>query len=138
MFTTSEVIFDTRDWTLTLTCYQNITDEQIAANAGILVIAGSETTATLLAGVTYYLMKNPDVLKKVNDEVRSTFKSEDEITFTSINELPYMIACLTEGLRIYPPVAAGLPRVVPEGGATIGDIFVPEEVCYNPGDEFIV
>lgn len=125
----SEVIFDICGWTLMLTCYQNITDEQIAANAGILVIAGSETTATLLAGVTYYLMKNPDVLKKVNDEVRSTFKSEDEITFTSINELPYMIACLTEGLRIYPPVAAGLPRVVPEGGATIGDTFVPEEVC---------
>jgi len=105
----------------------NITDKQIAANAGILVIAGSETTATLLAGVTYYLMKNPEALKKVTDEVRSAFKSEDEISFTSISELPYLIACLTEGLRIYPPVAVGLPRVVPEGGATIGDTFVPEE-----------
>jgi len=74
-------------------------------------------------------MKNPEALKKVTDEVRSAFKSEDEISFTSISELPYLIACLTEGLRIYPPVAVGLPRVVPEGGATIGDTFVPEEVC---------
>ncbi|KAH7041423.1 cytochrome P450 [Microdochium trichocladiopsis] len=103
-----------------------ISNNKIAANAGILIIAGSETTATLLSGVTYYLMQDPEVLRKVTDEVRSSYQSEDEINFTSVNELTYMLACLNEALRCYPPVATGLPRVVPAGGATISEHFVPE------------
>ncbi|KXJ88731.1 cytochrome P450 ClCP1 [Microdochium bolleyi] len=102
-----------------------ITEAKLATNAGILIIAGSETTATLLAGVTYYLMKDPIALAKVTDEVRSLFKSEDDINFTSVSDLPYMLACLNEALRCYPPVAVGLPRDVPYGGATISDTFVP-------------
>ncbi|KAH7016402.1 cytochrome P450 ClCP1 [Microdochium trichocladiopsis] len=103
-----------------------ISEEKLAANAGILIIAGSETTATVLAGVTYYLMKDPIALKKATDEVRSVFKSEDDINFNSVNDLPYMLACLNEALRCYPPVASGIPRDVPAGGATVCDTFVPE------------
>lgn len=92
-----------------------------------MIVAGSETTATLLSGLTYLLLINPDKLKKLSDEIRTTFKSEDEITMASVGNLPYMLACLNEGLRRYPPVASGLPRVVPKGGAKIAGHFVPED-----------
>ena len=36
-----------------------------------------------------------------------------------LGSLPYMNACIEEGLRIFPPVPIGLLRTVPEGGAVI-------------------
>jgi cytochrome P450 len=60
--------------------------------------------------------------------VRSTFSSEKEINFVSVNQLSYMLACLNEALRMYPPVANGLPRVVSKGGAQILGQYIPERV----------
>lgn len=90
--------------------------DELEANSSILIIAGSETTATVLAGVTYLLLKNPDKMKKLVEEVRTMFASEEEIDLTSVNRLTYMLACLDEALRMYPPVPTGLPREVPKGG----------------------
>lgn len=89
-----------------------ITVEELEANANLLIIAGSDTTATLLSGVTYYLLKTPRALKKVTQEVRSAMKSESEINFlNTTSRLPYMLACLNEGSRMYPPVPSILQRV---------------------------
>ena len=83
----------------------------------------------MLSGLTYLLLTNPDALKKLAEEVRSTFKTEEEITLTSVGNLSYMLACLNEALRRYPPVAFGLPRTVPHGGANIAGTFVPENTA---------
>jgi cytochrome P450 len=105
-----------------------ITDDEITANAAVLTLAGSETTATLLSGLTYHLLKNPEALRKLTAEIRSAFATEDEIDFKSVASLKYMLACLEEGLRMYPPVPVGLPRRVPAGGDTIIGHYVPEGV----------
>lgn len=85
--------------------------EELEGNANILIIAGSETTATLLSGVTYWLLRTPDVMKKVTDEVRAVMLSEAEITSNNVAaRLPYMMACLEEALRMYPPVPTGFQR----------------------------
>ena len=65
--------------------------KEIAANAEALIGAGSESTATLLSGAVYLLLTNPDHLQKLTDEVRSTFKREEEITLTSVHRLEYVL-----------------------------------------------
>ncbi|KAK3896876.1 cytochrome P450 [Staphylotrichum tortipilum] len=107
------------EWGLTL--------EKLQANSAILIIGGSETTATLLSGVTFLLLTNPSAMAKLTAEIRGAFKSESEIDFASVSTLPYLLACLDEALRMYPPVPIGLPRVVPKGGATIAGHYVPEK-----------
>ena len=92
----------------------------------VLIVGGSETTATLLCAVTFYLLRNPHILTKLNQEVRSTFKSDSDINTDSVQSLDYMLAVLNETLRIHPPVAAGLPRDVPQGGASVAGYYVPE------------
>lgn len=67
-------------------------------------------------------------MMKLTAEIRGAFKSEDEIDFASVSTLPYLLACLDEALRMYPPVPTGLPRVVPTGGASIAGHYVPEKV----------
>ncbi|EAU30964.1 conserved hypothetical protein [Aspergillus terreus NIH2624] len=90
-----------------------LSDRELEENASILIIAGSETTATLLSGVTYWLLRSPEALAKVTDEVRSTFQTEGEITLQDVGaRLPYMLACLDEAFRMYPPVPCALERRV--------------------------
>ncbi|KAL0929777.1 cytochrome p450 [Colletotrichum truncatum] len=104
---------------------------QLIANSNTLIIAGSETTATLLSGVTYQLLKSGHALRTLTEEVRSRFKASSDINIVSVGQLPYMMACLNETLRIYPPVASGLPRVTPASGATICGRLVPGNVSHQ-------
>jgi cytochrome P450 len=102
-----------------------LTEPELQTNADILVVAGSETTATLLSGVSYHLCHNPTVYKKLVDEVRGAFKSDEEITITGCYGLRYMLAVLDEGLRMYPPVPTGFTRIVPGDGEVMSGRFVP-------------
>ncbi|KAK2016962.1 isotrichodermin C-15 hydroxylase [Colletotrichum eremochloae] len=104
----------------------NLSIEKLSANGVILVIAGSETTATTLTGTTYLLGTNPKVLQKLNEEVRSAYKDPSEITIGSVGQLTYMLAVLKEALRMYPPVPSGLVRQVPENGCRIASEHVPK------------
>ncbi|OQE39112.1 hypothetical protein PENCOP_c007G02347 [Penicillium coprophilum] len=99
---------------------------ELISNSSTLIIAGSETTATLLSGVTYLLLKNPRVLAKLQDEIRSAFAQERDITLEACNKLKYCLAVLTETLRVYPPVSIGLPRIVDSEGDMIAGNWVPK------------
>ena len=106
-----------------------MTQEEMANNAGILVLAGSETTATLLSGATYFLLAHPPSLAKVVAEVRGAFATADEITLTATaSRLPYLHAVLEESLRLYPPVPGFLPRRTGDRGNVIDGHFVPANV----------
>ncbi|KAG7115084.1 Cytochrome monooxygenase 1 like protein [Verticillium longisporum] len=87
-----------------------LTFAHLAGNASLLVVAGSETTATLLSGATYLLVSNRHVLDKVTKEVRETFASADDINLSSVGGLSYMLAVLNESFRCYPPVTSNLVR----------------------------
>jgi cytochrome P450 len=91
----------------------------------LVSVAGSETTASFLAGWTNLLMRHRNVYEKLAEEVRSTFSTEAEIRFEILKDLPYMSACINEAMRIFPPVPAGLLRTVPKDGDTIDGYFVP-------------
>ena len=109
--------------------FKNMSLEEIQSNAAILMVAGSETTATTLAGMITYLIQNPEPLRKVTAEVRARFNKEENITIAATKELPYLNASINEALRLCNPVPGGLPRVVGKGGDTICNVFVPENVC---------
>ncbi|KAK1236910.1 hypothetical protein MKX08_007858 [Trichoderma sp. CBMAI-0020] len=98
---------------------------ELCANATVLILAGSETTATALCSVTYYLGLNPGPLKKLCDEVRSTFKTEEEIDILSVGRLEYMPAVLNEAIRLHTPGPGTGPRTINENGDTIAGHFIP-------------
>ncbi|EHK46645.1 hypothetical protein TRIATDRAFT_90002 [Trichoderma atroviride IMI 206040] len=99
--------------------------QELAVNAGILVIGGSETTATALSAATYFLGTNPEPLKKLCEEVRSAFNNEAEIDLFSVGRLNYMLAVLDEAMRLHAPVPATTPRTINELGDTIAGYYVP-------------
>jgi len=103
-----------------------LTVDEIEANASMLIFAGSETTASILTGTTYYLLRHPAVLAKLVQEIRSTFTSEDQMNWSAVSQLRYLVAVFNEAFRLYPPVDGGSNRVVPPGGTIIDGHFVPE------------
>ena len=98
---------------------------EIQANAYIIIIGGSETTATLLSGAVYYLLRNPLELAALTREIRTAFNSEKDISFATVSKSEALLAVLNETLRMYPPVPSRLAREVPPGGANVDGAFVP-------------
>ncbi|KAE9371758.1 benzoate 4-monooxygenase cytochrome P450 [Stipitochalara longipes BDJ] len=89
-----------------------------------LIIAGSETTATSMSTLTYWLCRTPRVYEKLKQEVRGRFKTSSEINSMRAT-FPYLTAVISEIMRLVPPMPFGTPRVVPEGGETVDGVWIP-------------
>lgn len=110
---------------------KGLTKKEIYANAFTFSIAGSETTATFLSGCTFLILTHPNVYTKLVEEIRSAYTTESEIKPNNVYDNEYLEAVVMETLRIYPPVATTLPRIVPSGGETIDGSFVPAGTSVN-------
>ncbi|KAF2095866.1 cytochrome P450 [Rhizodiscina lignyota] len=104
---------------------QGMSKAEMLNNASVLVLGGSETTATVLSAATCLLLQHPDKLNKATQEIRSAFADTSEITLFSVSQLDYMLAVLDEAQRIYPAVPRPAVRITPNGGATVCGKFVP-------------
>ncbi|KAI4195527.1 MAG: hypothetical protein LQ350_007160 [Teloschistes chrysophthalmus] len=121
-----------------------MTREEIEINSMLLVIAGSESTTTLLLAIMNHLLRNPAKMNALTKEIRSAHDTDGAITGSSLSKLPYLAAVLQEGLRLCPPFSDGLRRVVPEGGATVADqylpagtvVSIPQLAAYSSSDNF--
>ena len=102
-----------------------MTYPEIEATMRVLVVAGSETTATALSGIFGYLLRSSTAMVKLSEEVRGSFKHASEISAERVSQLAYLGAVIEEGLRLCPPVALGMPRVVPQGGAEVSGHWLP-------------
>ncbi|KIW45796.1 hypothetical protein, variant [Exophiala oligosperma] len=105
--------------------------EEMYANSKSIMLGGTETSATSLSGITYLLLTNPVAYKTLVEEVRSTFPSEQDITSTKLQQMPYLNACVEEALRMYPPVPGGLPRIVPPEGRAVCGEWIPGDVVVS-------
>jgi cytochrome P450 len=95
------------------------------------MVAGSDTTSISLSAILYHVLRNPDVLKRLRDEVDQhcpQSKASPHITFAQSQDMSYLQAVIKEALRMHPATGLPLERVVPEGGVTISGVFFPEGV----------
>lgn len=102
----------------------------LAAQGTTLVAAGTETTSTFLSALTYYLLKYPEALRRLQGELRQTFVNHGEIDGDTTKDLEYLHAVVEEGMRIFAPAPFGLPRVSP--GATVCGEWIPKGVRVFP------
>ncbi|KAL6796474.1 cytochrome P450 [Trichoderma sp. SZMC 28012] len=104
---------------------EELTFNELASNASLLIAAGSETTATALSAATYYLGLYPETFGKLAAEVRSAFRSEEEINLTNVQHLNYLQAVIDEAMRLFPSAPGTQPRIISPGGDTIVGRHVP-------------
>lgn len=107
------------------------TQKEYNSNALTLLFAGADTSATVMIFGSYLLSTNTEVAKKVKAEVRSAFQDNSEITATSVNDLKYMLAVLSEIMRLYPPGPTGLSRhIASKTGQLVAGYHVPYDVSF--------
>ncbi|KAI9668212.1 MAG: hypothetical protein M1821_001032 [Bathelium mastoideum] len=98
---------------------------EIVAEISIMMNAGSDTTAIALTNVLYRLLKNPDCMTKLRQELDEVLDEDDCVApYDKVRHLPYLRACLDESLRMMPPNTFGLPRRTPPEGAPILDDYI--------------
>ncbi|KAM3369615.1 hypothetical protein ACQJBY_017489 [Aegilops geniculata] len=77
-----------------------------------LFTAGTETTSSLLEWIMSELIRNPEVMAKVQEEVRQTLDNKSPGDHeVHMDKLRYMKMVIKEGLRLYPAAPLLLPRV---------------------------
>jgi cytochrome P450 len=99
--------------------------DSLLPKAFLMILAGTETTATALSGVIYYLLANPRVLHRAVHEDREAFQNAADINIESTQDLEYLKPCMNESQRMYPSTPGIFPRRVPREGATICGQHVP-------------
>ncbi|KAF2769007.1 cytochrome P450 [Teratosphaeria nubilosa] len=103
-----------------------LTASEQLLDTALLVVAGAETTSILLTGLTYCICTNPHAYAKLVEEIRTAFKSKQDVTLESSAALPYLDAAIREALRILPPASVNNQRAAPKGGMVAQGIYLPE------------
>ncbi|KAB5583416.1 cytochrome P450 [Coniochaeta sp. 2T2.1] len=90
-----------------------------------ILIAGRDTTASLISNVFFVLARRPDVWRKLKEEVRRQFGGRLP-RFEEIPQCRYVRWTINESLRLYPPVpvnsrVAVRDTVIPTGGGPDGN-----------------
>ncbi|KAI2898598.1 hypothetical protein CBS11852_3532 [Aspergillus niger] len=102
----------------------NISLQEIQANAPLMNIAGSGTSAVALSGLIANLLLAPHILKELQNEIRSKFHTSSDITMKNMVDMPLLDACIKEVLRVFPAVPVTPGRLVPSPGVTIAGKWV--------------
>ncbi|KAL7268464.1 hypothetical protein RUND412_008914 [Rhizina undulata] len=103
--------------------------QEMFSESTLLMVAGSDTTATTMAAAFFYLTRNPEILAKLTTEIRTAFASASEIHVgPTLDSCHYLRAIVEETLRLSPSVPGALPREVLPGGLQIGTEFIPAGV----------
>jgi cytochrome P450 len=87
-------------------------------------VAGSDTTAGGIRATLLYIITNPRVYQSLVTEILNAQLSSP-VRDSEAKQLPYLQAVIREGLRMHPPVAALMSKVVPAGGDNFDGRFVP-------------
>ena len=109
---------------------EQLSKAAIEAQASVIILAGSETSAVALTAAIYYVISNDEIYKRLCEEVRSAFKTSADLSLQGmLSRLPYLEACVQETLRIHTPLANRFTRFVAASeGTMISGHWVPQNV----------
>lgn len=96
--------------------------------AQTIIAAGTVTTGHVLSMTTFYILDNPAILQKLQSELEPLFPTPWPSTTTSpppswqrLEQLPYLTAIISEGLRICYGTSHRLQRLFPDRSLTHTD-----------------
>jgi cytochrome P450 len=80
----------------------------------ITVLAGTLTTAWTLSVAMFHLLFQADVLRKLKTELKSAISQpSSKVSLLTLEQLPYLAACIKESLRLSYGVSSRLQRICP-------------------------
>ena len=119
-----------------LRAYQDIDrpekDPMLQADARLIIVAGSDTTASTFTFLFYYLAKHPEQVMKLREELEPL--TTGDWSDKDINQAQHLNGCINEALRLHPPVPSGVQRLTPPEGMEVGGKHIPGNTGRAPQD----
>ncbi|PLB47364.1 putative cytochrome P450 monooxygenase [Aspergillus steynii IBT 23096] len=113
--------------------------EYLKAEVLLVLLAGADTTGTVIQALVQYLLANPGIydrmMAEIDEVARKGLLSDPVPQYDEVLEhLPYYVACVRETLRLNPPAPNIFPRFVTEPGMDLFGRFAPAgtEISGNP------
>jgi enediyne biosynthesis protein E7 len=106
-------------------------DAELARHAMTLVIAGHETTASVLNWIWYLLARHPEVEARLGAEIDAVL-GDQPLSFDRLGDFVYARQIIEEALRTYPPLWLITRKAV--SADHLGGYFVPAgtEIYMSP------
>jgi cytochrome P450 len=110
---------------------QEKTVKRLTDEGAVLLLAGSETPAKVMAMIHYHLVANPAKLERLREELRTVMggqlnPAKGELpSLHDLEKLPYLNAVVTEGLRLHNGITARAQRVAPTETIMYGEWAIP-------------
>ncbi|KAL2839750.1 cytochrome P450 [Aspergillus pseudoustus] len=91
------------------------------------LVGGSDTTGLTLQAIALLVLRNPDTLRRLREELdgASSALGKDHFDVLEVSKLPWLTAVIRESMRLYPATPGPLPREVPPDGIHVGKYFLP-------------
>ncbi|EXJ73188.1 uncharacterized protein A1O5_02948 [Cladophialophora psammophila CBS 110553] len=88
----------------------------------VTVIAGTLTTASALSCTLFALLSQPELLRRLKLELAAAIPNPNRLPeLTALEQLPFLTACIKEGLRLSNGVSTRLQRIDPDNPVVFVD-----------------
>jgi len=107
-----------------------LTQQECEVESLLQILAGADSTATALRTTFLFILTSPPAYAKLRAEIAAAVE-QGNISFPVIKDaeaksLPYLQACIQEGLRMFMPLQGLAGRISPSpDGATVNGVYIP-------------
>ncbi|KAJ4970152.1 hypothetical protein NE237_003251 [Protea cynaroides] len=109
---------------------EEVSSVQLRDDLLSMLVAGHETTGSVLTWTVYLLSQNLSSLRKAQEEVDIVLQGRMP-TYEDIKELKYLTRCINESMRLYPHPPVLIRR------AEVSDVL-PGNYKVNPGQDIMI
>ena len=92
-----------------------------------MFVAGTDTTTTTTGWMMAELLKHPNVMKKVQEEVRNVVGKKSKVDVDDINKMEYLKCVFKETLRLHPAAPLMAPRET-SASVKLGGYDIPSNI----------
>lgn len=103
-----------------------LVDRLLSRKQQLITFTGFETSSSTTFFCLYELAKNPEIQKKVQEEIDQVLKKHDGITYDSLAEMKYLECCIDETLRKYPIASVLMRQCTKDYKISNSDMVIPE------------
>ncbi|KAH8432827.1 cytochrome P450 [Aspergillus melleus] len=96
----------------------------LRADAFLIVVAGSDTTAATLTNLFFHIATDPGLREQLQLELDKL----SDLSHDNLTQIDLLDAAINETLRLHPVLPSGTQRQTPPEGLKIGDTYIPGNV----------
>jgi cytochrome P450 len=109
---------------------RGLTQLEAESESLLQILAGSDSTATSIRMTFAYLLTNPTCYAKLQEEIDEAIQAGNisfpVVEHSEAQKLPYLQACIKEGLRMWQPLNGTQTKVLAQKeGLTVDNVWIP-------------